>query len=47
MDVLAHRLVPTWAAVRFLRRLGFDVDQAMESSDGTLPLWLLVRPPSS
>ncbi len=41
----AAAVVSTWAAVRFLRRLGFDVDQAMESSDGTLPLWLLVRPP--
>ena len=41
----AAAVVSTWAAVRILRRLGFDVDQAMESSDGTLPLWLLVRPP--
>ena len=43
----AAAVVSTWAAVRFLRRLGFDVDQAMESSDGALPLWLLGRPPSS
>jgi ribosomal protein S18 acetylase RimI-like enzyme len=41
----AAALVSTWAAVRFLRRLGFEVDRAMESTDGTLPLWLLVRPP--
>jgi hypothetical protein len=41
----AAAVVPTWAAVRFLRRLGFEVDRAMDSSDGALPLWLLVRPP--
>jgi len=27
--------------------VGFEVDRAMESSDGALPLWLLVRPPRS
>jgi GNAT superfamily N-acetyltransferase len=43
----AATVVSTWAAVRFLRRVGFEVDRAMESSDGSLPLWLLVRPPSS
>jgi GNAT superfamily N-acetyltransferase len=43
----AAAVVSTWAAVRFLRRLGFEVDRAMESSDGGLSLWLLVRPPSS
>jgi GNAT superfamily N-acetyltransferase len=42
----AASVVATWAAVRFLRRLGFEVDRAMDSSDGALPLWLLVRPPS-
>jgi len=41
----AAAVVSTWAAVRFLRRLGFEVDRAMDSADGTLPLWLLVRPP--
>ncbi|WP_244522531.1 GNAT family N-acetyltransferase [Geodermatophilus africanus] len=41
----AAAVVATWAAVRFLRRLGFEVDRAMDSSDGTLPLWLLVRAP--
>jgi GNAT superfamily N-acetyltransferase len=43
----AATVVSTWAAVRFLRRVGFEVDRAMESSDGALPLWLLVRPPRS
>jgi GNAT superfamily N-acetyltransferase len=43
----AATVVSTWAAVRFLRRSGFEVDRAMESSDGALSLWLLVRPPSS
>ena len=41
----AATVVSTWAAVRFLRRLGFEVDRAMDSSDGALSLWLLVRPP--
>ena len=41
----AAALVSTWAAVRFLRRLGFEVDRAMDSADSTLALWLLVRPP--
>ena len=43
----AATVVSTWASVRFLRRYGFEVDRAMESSDGALSLWLLVRPPSS
>ncbi len=43
----AATVVSTWAAVRFLRRVGFDVDRAMDSSDGALQLWLLVRPPRS
>jgi GNAT superfamily N-acetyltransferase len=43
----AATVVSTWAAVRFLRRLGFEVHRAMDSSDGALSLWLLVRPPSS
>jgi GNAT superfamily N-acetyltransferase len=43
----AAAVVSTWAAVRFLRRLGFEVDRAMDSSDGALSLWLLVRPPAS
>lgn len=43
----AATVVSTWAAVRFLRRVGFEVDRAMASSDGALSLWLLVRPPSS
>ncbi|MGY1682070.1 GNAT family N-acetyltransferase [Geodermatophilus sp. SYSU D01176] len=43
----AATVVPTWAGVRFLRRLGFEVDRAMDSSDGALSLWLLVRPPAS
>jgi GNAT superfamily N-acetyltransferase len=41
----AATVVSTWAAVRFLRRVGFEVDRAMETSDGALSLWLLVRPP--
>jgi hypothetical protein len=45
--VPAAAVVSTWAAVRFLRRLGFEVDRAMESSDGALPMWLLVRPPQN
>lgn len=43
----AAAAVSTWAAVRFLRRVGFDVDRAMDSADGALSLWLLVRPPQT
>ena len=37
----------TWAAVRFLRRVGFEVDRELPSADGALQQWLLVRPPQS
>jgi ribosomal protein S18 acetylase RimI-like enzyme len=41
----AATVVSTWAAVRFLRRLGFEVDREVPSTDGALQQWLLVRPP--
>ena len=43
----AATVVSTWAAVRFLRRLGFEVDREVPSADGALQQWLLVRPPAS
>jgi GNAT superfamily N-acetyltransferase len=43
--VPAAAAVPTWAAARFLRRSGFEVDRAMHTADEELPLWLLVRRP--
>ncbi|TFV56369.1 N-acetyltransferase [Geodermatophilus sp. DF01-2] len=41
----AATVVSTWAAVRFLRQAGFEVDRAMQSADGELSLWLLARRP--
>ncbi len=41
----AATVVSTWAAVRFLRRLGFEVDREVPSTDGALQQWLRVRPP--
>jgi GNAT superfamily N-acetyltransferase len=35
----------TWAAVRFLRQSGFEVDRELASADGALRIWLVVRPP--
>lgn len=43
----AAAAVYTWAAVRFLRPLGFEVTTATRTADDELPLWVLVRPPSS
>ncbi|WNV77550.1 GNAT family N-acetyltransferase [Geodermatophilus sp. DSM 44513] len=43
----AAAVVSTWAAMRFLRRVGFEVDRELPSADGALPQWLLVRPPAS
>ncbi|RBY82850.1 N-acetyltransferase [Geodermatophilus sp. TF02-6] len=42
---LAATAVYSWAGVRFLRQVGFEVEQAMHTADGELPLWLLVRRP--
>lgn len=43
----AAAAVFTWAAVRFLRRSGFEVTAAIRTADDELPLWVLVREPSS
>jgi GNAT superfamily N-acetyltransferase len=43
----AAAAVPTWAAVRFLRGSGFEVERAMRTADDALPLWLVVRRPAS
>jgi GNAT superfamily N-acetyltransferase len=45
--VLAAAAVYTWAAARFLRGSGFEVDRAMHTADDELPLWLLVRAPAA
>jgi GNAT superfamily N-acetyltransferase len=37
--------VHSWANVRFLRRLGFDVAAATRTTDDELPLWVVVRDP--
>jgi GNAT superfamily N-acetyltransferase len=43
--VPAAAAVHTWATVRFLRRLGFDVTEESHTADDELPLWILVRHP--
>jgi GNAT superfamily N-acetyltransferase len=43
--VPAALVAPAWAVVRFARGLGFEVALATRSADGTLPLWVAVRPP--
>ena len=42
----AAAVVHTWANVRFLRRLGFEVTETIETDD-ELPLYVLVRPPGA
>ena len=43
--VAAAAAVHTWAAVRYLRRSGFEVTQTTRTPDDELPLWVLVREP--
>lgn len=43
--VPAAAAVHTWANVRFLRRLGFEVTETTRTADDELPLWILVRHP--
>jgi GNAT superfamily N-acetyltransferase len=42
---LAAAAVFTWANVRFLRGLGFEVTRATRTADGELPVWIVVRQP--
>ena len=41
----AAAAVHTWAAVRFLRRSGFEVTGTTRTPDDELPVWVLVRDP--
>jgi GNAT superfamily N-acetyltransferase len=43
----AATAVHTWAAVRWLRRLGFEVVENGRTADGALPLYVLLRSPRS
>ncbi|MGK5114516.1 GNAT family N-acetyltransferase [Geodermatophilus sp. CPCC 205506] len=43
----AAAAVWTWAGVRFLRKSGFDVDRELQTADGALRIWLVVRPPAT
>jgi GNAT superfamily N-acetyltransferase len=43
----AAAAVWSWAGVRFLRRAGFEVDRELETADGALRIWLVVRPPEN
>jgi GNAT superfamily N-acetyltransferase len=43
----AATAVYTWAAARFLRRAGFEVERAMHTADEELPLWVLLREPAA
>lgn len=43
--VAAAAAVHTWAAVRYLRRFGFEVTGTTRTADDELPLWILVRDP--
>jgi GNAT superfamily N-acetyltransferase len=44
---VAATAVHTWAAVRWLRRLGFEVAENGRTADGALPLYVLLRSPRS
>jgi GNAT superfamily N-acetyltransferase len=41
----AAAAVPTWANVRWLRRVGFVVTETVDTADDELPLYVLVRNP--
>jgi GNAT superfamily N-acetyltransferase len=41
----AATAVTTYAAVRYLRRAGFEVAETLRTSDDRLPVYVLVRPP--
>jgi GNAT superfamily N-acetyltransferase len=43
----AAAAVWTWAGVRFLRKSGFDVDRELQTADGALRIWLVVRSPAT
>ena len=45
--VPAAAAVHTWAAVRFLRRFGFEVTETTRTADDELSLWVLVRRPGA
>jgi GNAT superfamily N-acetyltransferase len=45
--VVVAAAVYAWAAVRYLRGSGFEVDRELQTSDGALRIWLVVRPPVS